>query len=300
VRSDAAPVFHFMHSEHPSSMLNLGRHRLDLAVPRVMGVVNVTADSFSDGGRYLDAAQAIAHARVLFAEGADLVDIGAESTRPGAAPVDEQTELARILPVVTALAREGAIVSVDTMKPAVMRAAIEAGAAMINDVRALTADGALAAVAASDAAVCLMHMRGEPRTMQQAPRYDDVVAEVCDYLAARRAACMAAGIAQSRIVVDPGIGFGKTLAHNLALLRHLDQLRALGAPVLVGISRKTTLGMLTGRGIDERMPASVAGALAAIARGAAIVRVHDVRATVDALKVWRAVMAEDDGSTTTR
>lgn len=286
-----------MRAEHPFLMLTLGRHRLDLAVPRVMGIVNMTADSFSDGGRYLDAAQAIAHARALIAEGADLVDIGAESTRPGAAPVDEATELARIVPVVAALAREGVIVSVDTMKPAVMRAAIDAGAAMINDVRALTADGALAAVAASDAAVCLMHMQGEPRTMQQAPQYEDVVADVRDYLESRRAACMAAGIAPGRIVVDPGIGFGKTLAHNLALLRHLDLLRALGAPVLVGISRKTTLGGLTGRGVEERMPASVAGALAAVARGASMVRVHDVRATVDALAVWRAVMAEDAGPT---
>jgi dihydropteroate synthase len=263
----------------------------------VMGIVNVTADSFSDGGRYLHSAHAIDHARALIAEGADLVDIGAESTRPGAAPIDEETELARIVPIVAALARDGAIVSVDTMKPAVMRAAIDAGAAMINDVRALTADNALAVVAASDAGVCLMHMQGEPRTMQRAPRYADVVADVSDFLGTRRSACIAAGIAASRIVVDPGIGFGKTLAHNLALLRHLDRLRALGAPVLVGISRKATLGALTGRGIDERMPASVAGALAAVARGASIVRVHDVRATVDALQVWRAVMAEDDSPT---
>ena len=180
------------------------------------------------------------------------------------------------------------------MKPAVMRAAIDAGAAMINDVRALTGAGALAAVAASDAAVCLMHMQGEPRTMQHAPQYQDVVDEVRDYLAARVAACVEAGIVRSRIVVDPGIGFGKTLAHNLALLRHLDRLRVPGVPVLVGLSRKTTLGALTGRNVDERLPASVAGALAAVARGAAMVRVHDVRATVDALKVWRAVMADDN------
>jgi dihydropteroate synthase len=280
-------------------VLALGAHRLDLAVPRVMGIVNVTADSFSDGGRYLDVAQAIAHAQALRAEGADILDVGAESTRPGAQPVDEATELARVIPVIAALAREGAIVSVDTMKPAVMRAALDAGAVMVNDVRALTAEGALAVVAASSAAVCLMHMQGEPRTMQHTPQYASVVDEVREYLAGRVAVCMAAGIARERIVVDPGIGFGKTLAHNLALLQQLPLLGALGMPVLVGVSRKAMLGKLTGREVHARMPASVAGALAAVARGATIVRVHDVAATVDALKVWHAVMADPVAHTST-
>jgi dihydropteroate synthase len=270
-------------------VLRLRDRELDLAVPRVMGVVNVTPDSFSDGTGAVDVARAIAHARTLVGEGADLVDIGGESTRPGAAPVAEAEELARVIPVVAALARDGAIVSVDTMKPAVMRAAIDAGASMINDVRALAAPGALDAVAHTGAAVCLMHMQGEPRTMQQAPAYGDVVREVCDFLAARVRAALAAGVARERIVVDPGFGFGKTQAHNLALLRALPTLAALGFPVLVGLSRKSMLGAITGRAPDERLAASVAAALAAIARGAAIVRVHDVRATCDAIRVWQVV-----------
>ncbi len=253
-----------------------------------MGIVNVTPDSFADGGRHADPAAAIAHARALLADGADILDIGGESTRPGAAPVAERDELARILPVVTALAADGAIVSVDTTKPAVMRAAIEAGATMINDVRALAAPGALDAVAASGAAVCLMHMRGEPQTMQEGPDYADVVAEVRAFLVARAAACEAAGIARERILLDPGFGFGKTLAHNLALLHALPTLAATGYPVLAGLSRKSMLGALTGRPVGERMAASVGAALAAVARGAAVVRVHDVRETVDALKVWSA------------
>jgi dihydropteroate synthase len=256
-----------------------------------MGVINVTPDSFSDGGRYAGHDAALAHARQMLADGADIVDVGGESTRPGAAPVAEADEIDRVLPVIEALVADGARVSVDTMKPVVMRAAIAAGAAMINDVRALRAPGALEAAAASDVAVCLMHMQGEPRTMQAAPHYDDVVADVRDFLATRAAAAIAAGISHERIVLDPGFGFGKSLAHNLALLRGLPELRALGFPVLAGLSRKSSIGQITGREASERTAGSLAAALAAVARGAAIVRVHDVRETVDALKVWHAVNA---------
>jgi dihydropteroate synthase len=273
------------------SILRCGPHRFDLTRPLVMGIVNVTPDSFSDGGRFFDAALALDHARRMASDGADLIDIGGESTRPGAAPIVLEEELARVIPLAETLARDGIAVSVDTRKPEVMRAAIAAGAAMINDVCALTVEGALDACAASEVGVCLMHMCGEPRTMQQAPSYGDVVAEVRDFLLARAQACIAAGIAPSRIVLDPGFGFGKTLAHNLALLRALPDLAAAGYPVLAGLSRKASLGQITGRGVGERLPASLAAALAAVARGAAIVRVHDVRATVDALKVWLAVEA---------
>jgi len=273
------------------TILHAGHHALDLARPRVMGVINVTPDSFSDGGRYAGHDAALAHARQMLADGADIVDVGGESTRPGAAPVAEADEIDRVLPVIEALVADGARVSVDTMKPAVMRAAIAAGAAMINDVRALRAPGALEAAAASDVAVCLMHMQGEPRTMQAAPHYDDVVADVRDFLATRAAAAIAAGISHERIVLDPGFGFGKSLAHNLALLRGLPELRALGFPVLAGLSRKSSIGQITGREASERTAGSLAAALAAVARGAAIVRVHDVRETVDALKVWHAVNA---------
>lgn len=269
-------------------MLRCGAHVLDLSRPRVMGIVNVTPDSFSDGGRFADVARALDHARRLLADGADLVDVGGESTRPGAAPVGEQEELDRVLPLVEALARDGAIVSVDTMKPAVMRAAIAAGAAMINDVRALQAPGALDAVAATQAAVCLMHMQGEPRTMQARPAYDDVVADVRAFLVARARACEAAGIARARIVVDPGFGFGKSVCHNFTLLRDLASLAEAGYPVLAGWSRKSSLGAVTGRAVGERLAGSLAATLASVARGAAIVRVHDVRETVDALAVWLA------------
>jgi len=269
--------------------LRCGRHALDLTRPRVMGILNVTPDSFSDGGCHFDRERALDHARRMLADGADVVDIGGESTRPGAAPVDEADELARVIPVVDELAREGALVSVDTMKPAVMRAAVAAGAAMINDVNALQLPGALEAAASTGAAICLMHMRGAPRTMQDAPRYDDVVAEVRDFLVERAQACEAVGIARGRIVLDPGFGFGKTLAHNLALLRALPELVATGYPVLAGLSRKSSLGAITGRAPGDRLAASLAAALAAVARGASIVRVHDVRETVDALNVWRAV-----------
>jgi dihydropteroate synthase len=258
-----------------------------------MGIVNVTPDSFSDGGRYFDPARALDHARKLLAEGADIVDIGGESTRPGADAVSEADERARVLPLVEKLAGEGALVSIDTMKPAVMRAAIAAGAAMVNDVRALQEEGALEVLAQSDAAVCLMHMQGLPRTMQAEPRYVSVVREVRDFLVARASACEAAGIARERIALDPGFGFGKTVEHNLALLRELREIVAAGYPVVAGLSRKSTIGRLTGRDVDDRVAGSIAATLAAVARGAAIVRVHDVRETVDALKVWMAI----EGST---
>jgi dihydropteroate synthase len=269
--------------------LRLGEQTLALTSPRVMGVLNVTPDSFSDGGKFVDRTKALAHARKMFAEGADIIDVGGESTRPGALPVSEDLELERVVPLVEALVREGMRVCVDTTKPAVMRAALAAGAGMINDVRALREPGAIAALAASKAAVCLMHMQGEPRTMQAEPRYTDVVKEVREFLVERALACEAAGIARDRIVVDPGLGFGKTVAHNLELLRSLGKLKAAGYPVMAGISRKSTLGRIAGRDVSELVAASVAAALAAVARGAAIVRVHDVRETVDALKVWQAI-----------
>jgi len=269
--------------------LRCGAHVLDLSIPRVMGILNMTPDSFYDGGRHPDLARALAHARQMVADGANVIDVGGESTRPGAAEVSEDEELRRVLPVIDALARDDLIVSVDTRRPAVMRAAIAAGAAMVNDVGALRAPGALDAVAESSAAVCLVHMQGEPGTMQAAPHYDDVVAEVRAFLVARAQACAEAGIARERIVLDPGFGFGKTRAHNLALLRALPDLAREGYPVLAGLSRKSSLGAITGRPVDERMPASIAAALAAVARGAAIVRVHDVREPVDALNVWLAI-----------
>ena len=269
-------------------LLRAGAHSIDVSTPRVMGIVNVTSDSCSDGGR-LDAQAAIAHARQLVHDGAVIVDVGGESTRPNATPVDEDVELDRVLPIVGTLARDGVCVSVDTMKPAVMRAAIAAGASMINDVRALQAEGALEVAAASDVAVCLVHMQGEPRTMQQAPAYRDVVAEVRAFLGRRAQACIDAGIAADRIVVDPGFGFGKSLAHNLDLLRHVGDFGALGFPVLVGLSRKSMIGALTTRAIDDRQAGSIAAALLAASRGARLLRVHDVRGTVDALAVWQAV-----------
>jgi dihydropteroate synthase len=275
-------------------ILHCGRFALELSRPRVMGILNVTPDSFSDGGRFPDAAAAIAGGRRMIADGATLVDVGGESTRPGAAPTAEADELARVLPVVEALAADGIPVSVDTRKPAVMRAAIGAGAAMINDVSALAAPGAIAACAAGGVAVCLMHMRGDPATMQAVPAYDDVLGEVRDFLVRRAATCVAGGIAGDRIVLDPGFGFGKTLAHNLALLRGLPTLVAAGYPVLAGLSRKSMLGALTGRAVEQRTAASLAAAIMAVAGGAAIVRVHDVAETVDALKVWQALQDETD------
>lgn len=266
--------------------LRCGRFELSLERPLVMGVVNVTPDSFSDGGKYLDPQAAIAHARRLIGEGADIVDVGGESTRPGAAPVSEAEELRRILPVLEAL-RE-VPVSVDTRRPRVMQAALGAGAAMINDIEALRAPGALEAVAGSDCALCLMHMRGTPETMQRDPSYGDVVKEVMDFLAGRIAACEKAGIARSRIVADPGFGFGKTTGHNLALLRHLPEFASLGVPILAGWSRKSSLGCITGREAGERLAGSLAAALLALLGGARILRVHDVKETRDAVLVFEA------------
>jgi len=268
------------------------RFRLDLARPLVMGIVNVTPDSFSDGGRFAQADAARAHCDLLVAQGADILDIGGESTRPGARLPDTAEQLARVRPVLEHAVTLGVPVSVDSADAVVMREALAIGVDILNDVRALQGPGALA-VAAGDPAVgvCLMHMQGEPGTMQSDPHYerDDVVGAVADFLAARRDAAIAAGIARERIALDPGIGFGKTPAHNVALALQQRRLLALGCPLLLGWSRKSTLGMLTGRPVGERLAASVAAALAAVQQGAAIVRVHDVAETVDALKVWRAL-----------
>lgn len=254
-----------------------------------MGIVNVTPDSFSDGGRFGSVEAAVRQARQLMDEGADILDIGGESTRPGAAPVAAAEELDRVLPVLERIADSPVPLSIDTYKPEVMVAALAAGASMVNDVKALREPGALDAVVRSDAAVCLMHMRGTPQTMQLDPNYGDVVGEVCAFLHDRIAACEAAGIDRERIVIDPGFGFGKTKAHNIDLLRHLDKVTALGLPVLAGLSRKSVLGTITARNVGERVPSSVAAALVAVYRGAAIVRVHDVGATRDALAVYGAI-----------
>ncbi len=274
-------------------ILRCGRFRLTLDRPLIMGVINVTPDSFSDGGRFFSAAAAVAHARQLIAEGADLLDVGGESTRPGAAPVTLDEERRRVLPVLEELADAGVPLSVDTQKPELMREAVAAGAAMVNDVNGFQAPGALAAVAGSNCAICIMHKQGNPQTMQQAPQYADVVVEVRDYLQQRVAAAVQSGIAGDRIVIDPGFGFGKTLEHNLELLRQLDAIAALHVPVLAGLSRKSMIGKLTGRESGDRLAGSIAAALFAVQRGAAIVRVHDVAATRDALAVWNAVNKTD-------
>jgi len=271
------------------SVLYAGPHRLSLLKPLIMGIVNTTPDSFSDGGRCQDARSAIRHALQLRDEGADILDVGGESTRPGAARVPVNEEISRVVPVIEALAYQGCVVSVDTQKPEVMRAALEAGAVMVNDVMALQASGALEVVAKSGAAVCLMHMQGEPQTMQQAPVYGNVVDEVLQFLGGRVRACEAAGIPRTRLLVDPGFGFGKTLQHNLALLRHLERLLELDVPMLVGMSRKSMLGQLTGREIDQREFAGVAAHLMAVVRGARVLRVHQVAAMRDALAIWNAV-----------
>lgn len=275
--------------------LQCGRFRLDLASPVVMGVINFTPDSFSDGGRFFDLPAALARAQEVVADGAAIVDVGGESTRPGAVPVDEEEELRRVIPLIERLAASLAVpVSIDTRKPGVMRRAIAAGAALVNDVSALSAPGALAAVAESGAAACLMHMKGEPPTMQDAPHYDDVVGEVRAYLKARVAACERAGIPRSRLVVDPGFGFGKALEHNLALLRALPELASDGLPVLAGLSRKRMIAALTGRSDGDRLAGSLAAAVVATMNGARIIRAHDVRATVDALRVVAAACALRD------
>ena len=260
-----------------------------------MGVLNVTPDSFSDGGRFAQPEAALLHARRMIEEGAAIIDVGGESTRPGAAPATLEQELARVIPIIEALRRESAIfISVDTCKPEVMRAACEAGADIINDVCALTAPGAMATAADTRAGICLMHMKGEPRTMQQAPRYEDAVGEVSAYLAARVAACREAGIDAARLAVDPGFGFGKRVVDNLALLKHLARFQSLGAVLAVGLSRKSMLAKLTGREPGERTAGSVALAAIAVLHGARIVRAHDVAATVDAIRVAAAVSQGED------
>ena len=270
--------------------LHCDSYRLDLSRPLVMGIVNVTPDSFSDGGRHLLRDAAISHALQLIAEGADILDIGGESTRPGAAIVEVQEELDRVMPVIEGLRDVGVPLSIDTCKAEVMRAALAAGVHMVNDINALQQPEALAAVLSSNAAVCLMHKQGQPGTMQTQPQYVDVVLEVINFLRARVTEVEASGIARNRILIDPGFGFGKTLEHNLDLLRNLQKFTALNVPLLAGLSRKSMLGLITGQEVSNRLPASLAAALLAVQRGARIVRAHDVQATCDVLKVWNAVM----------
>jgi len=265
--------------------------RADVPEPIVMGVVNVTPDSFSDGGKWLDPAAAIAHGHELAAQGAQILDVGGESTRPGAAPVSQREELRRVVPVVEGLASAGARLSIDTSKAAVAAAALDAGATIVNDVTALRSDPAMAAlVAARGCEVCLMHMLGQPRTMQRDPRYGDVVGEVKAFLAQRLAFAVDAGIAEQRVWLDPGIGFGKTIDHNLELLARLDEIVALGRPVVVGTSRKSFLGTITGRTAVERVPGTIATNVLALARGARVFRVHDVAQARDALLVAAATL----------
>lgn len=275
--------------------LRCGVNTLDLSTPKIMGILNVTPDSFSDGGSYflngcasLDLV--LKRAETMIEEGADILDVGGESTRPGAALVSEQEELDRVIPVVEALVKRfGATVSVDTSTAKVIQESAKVGAGLINDVRALTRSGALESAAKTGLPVCIMHMQGQPQTMQKAPQYSDVVSEVMCYLEERISACHQVGIAKDRILIDPGFGFGKTLDHNLALLARLSEFSSLGAPILVGLSRKSLLGQLLNRDVDQRLPGSLALALAAVERGAAIIRVHDVAATKDVLMVHQAI-----------
>ena len=274
------------------TLLDCAGKTVDLTRPQVMGILNVTPDSFSDGGDFISPEAAVEHARALVEAGADILDIGGESTRPGAHEVSDQQELDRIIPVIQAVAGELPVpISVDTNKPGVMREAVAAGAGMINDVLALQADGALQAARELAVPVCLMHMQGKPRTMQQNPRYADVVKAVSAFLAERIDAAVTAGIPRQRLLVDPGFGFGKTLAHNLTLLNQLTRLGSLELPILIGISRKSMIGaLLDGAPVDQRLHGSVAAAVMAVERGASIVRVHDVKATADAIRVTHAVM----------
>ncbi len=275
--------------------LDCGGRALDLSRVAIMGILNVTPDSFSDGGAYLERERAVAHARAMVAEGADIIDVGGESTRPGAKSVSAAQEIDRVVPVIESLSREVQVpISVDTSRPEVMRAAVKAGAGFINDVRGLREPGALKEAAALERPVCLMHMRGEPGTMQDDPEYDDVVVDVRDFLNERVEAAVAKGISRERIVIDPGFGFGKTMAHNLELLRRLRELSALG-PVLVGLSRKSMIGKLLGLPVEHRQHASVALALLAAQNGARILRVHDVAATVQAVRTWEAVYPRTGG-----
>lgn len=271
-------------------ILHCAKFQLTLNRTHVMGIVNVTPDSFSDGGQFVQTSAAVEHAFALIEQGADILDVGGESTRPNATPVPLQEELDRVIPVIEELARHVQVpISIDTYKPAVMAAAIRAGATIVNDVRALQEPGAIEAVAASDVAVCLMHMQGTPQTMQVDPTYTDVVAEVKAFLAVRAEDCLQAGIAKHRILLDPGFGFGKTRAHNIRLIQELASLQDLGYPLLVGLSRKSILGQVTGQDVDARLHASVAAAVISAMKGANIVRVHDVKATVEALKVVAAI-----------
>jgi len=269
--------------------LHCGHFRLSLERPLVMGIVNLTPDSFSGDGLVGDVDRAIRHAREQFEAGSDILDIGAESSRPGAIPTPEDEELRRLLPVLKEITTWGVPVSVDTYKPAVMRAALAAGATMINDIAGMVDPASIAAVAGSDCAVCVMHMQGEPGTMQQSPVYRDVVGEVRDFLGAAAARCREAGIADERLVLDPGFGFGKGLEHNLALFRALSTTTCDDLPLLIGVSRKSMLGAITGRPVEQRLAASVAAALIAAQKSAKILRVHDVAATRDALAVWSAI-----------
>lgn len=276
-------------------LMDFAGRTLDMSRPHVMGIVNVTPDSFSDGGQYNQLDSALAHARRLVLEGADFVDVGGESTRPGAAPVSVQEELDRVCPVVETIAAElDTVISVDTSTPEVIREAARLGAGLVNDVRALQRDGAVAAAVASELPVCLMHMQGQPSTMQARPQYQNVRRDVTSFLMDRVRILEEAGVAPSKILLDPGFGFGKTLAHNLDLLKSLAQMRVLGYPLLVGLSRKSMLGEITGRDVSERLPASLAVATIAAMQGAAIIRVHDVRETVDAIKVVSAL--QESGS----
>ena len=279
--------------------LTCGARTLNLSAPVVMGILNVTPDSFSDGGRFTERDAALRQAEQMLVDGAAIIDVGGESTRPGAAPVSEQQELDRVVPVVEALTGElGALVSVDTSTAAVIRDAAAAGAGMINDVRALRRPGALEAAAASELPVCLMHMLGEPGNMQDDPRYGDVTAEVIDFLRQRIAACEQVGIPRERLLVDPGFGFAKTVAHNLTLMNEMAALQELALPVLIGISRKSLFGKLLGREVNERLPASLAAAVMCIERGAKIVRAHDVKETVDVVRFAHAVRQSGDSHRT--
>jgi len=272
------------------TMLDCGGRRLDLSRTAIMGILNITPDSFSDGGVFMDVDKALQHAEAMVEAGADIIDIGGESTRPGAQPVNAQQEMDRVLPVLERLAANiDTPVSIDTSKPEVMRAAARAGAGLINDVYALRAEGALQAAAETGLPVCLMHMLGEPRTMQQNPQYGDVVEDIGNFLQQRVEAASAAGISRDRIVIDPGFGFGKSLEHNLELLRRLAEFKSLGLPILAGLSRKSMIQMALGLPVDQRLNASLALALIAIAEGASIVRVHDVRETAEAVRMYEAV-----------
>ena len=279
--------------DFPKPTLQCGRYRLTIAGddfrPLVMGVLNVTPDSFSDGGRFNALELAISHAEQMIADGVDIIDIGGESTRPGAPPVSPEEELHRVMPVIYALRDCGKPLSVDTRRSLVMREALEAGADMINDIEGFRDPASLAAVSESDCAICIMHMQGQPQSMQQSPHYDDVFAEVREFLTTRAADAVTAGITRERICIDPGYGFGKTVEHNLKLLAWQNELQSeLGLPVLAGLSRKSTIGHITGKPVEQRMAGSVGAALVAAERGARIIRVHDVAETVDALKVWDA------------